>query len=158
MGLIWAFDPGRATGWAVFFDGELVDCGLIKIEPHLPVDLSGPCNASVIVPKVWIEEPVFRQANNKVDVQDLMRLDRKVGRIAERCLVLGFKADTVTPSDWKGSVPKNIHNTRTLAQLTPEEMHRFKTYTKGVAAGELNNVIDGVGLGLWAAKKDGSRK
>ncbi len=53
----------------------------------------------------------------------------------------------VTPSEWKGQVDKRIHNRRVLDKLTPAER---------VLVGTNHNVIDAVGLLLYAWERFGT--
>ncbi len=48
------------------------------------------------------------------------------------------------PKQWKGQVPKSIHNKRVLAELTKEEQAKVLN----LPASSRHNVIDAVGIGL----------
>lgn len=90
---------------------------------------------------VLIEVPEY-QRGRRVNPNDLITLALRVGRIQGRVLAAGGTVELVTPSSWKGNVPKRIHNARTLARLTPEERVI-------VPANARHDVIDAIGIGLW---------
>jgi len=90
-----------------------------------------------------------------VPPNDLLDLAVLVGDLRGYYRRLGFKVELVYPRTWKGTVPKKIHNARTLAKLTAAEVEllpkrpRAKDYD--------HNMLDSVGLGLWWLEKEGER-
>jgi hypothetical protein len=143
-----AIDPGRHAGIAWFSDAELVGCCLVDPDIGLPLPLPDCAWEPHIA---VIELPCHEHGDTPSRTNDLFKASFRAGRLVERC---GARmVQTVSPHDWKGSVPKDLHNERVLKKLTVEE--REIVYAactqngKRVSLGLLNNVIDAVGLGLW---------
>jgi len=61
--------------------------------------------------------------------------------------------ELVLPRIWKGQVPKKIHQERILSKLTNTELALLKPFNKG----QLKDIIDAIGIGLWWLKKEGIR-
>jgi hypothetical protein len=140
--ILLAIDPGKDTGWATFIGGALVSCGLGF--PNHNID------------RAVIEKPqVYRRALSKGDPNDLITLAVQVGRYAERLEHGGARVDLVTPAEWKGQVPKDVHHQRIRKELTGRESDAVDL--AGAPSRKLHNVLDAVGLGLWLLKKEGLR-
>lgn len=145
MGVTVAIDPGvQWCGVAVFADGALVSASLEKPEKvrssWAPVD------------RLTIEVPqVYRAGLGKGDPNDLIAVAVEVGRLIESAWT--DDVERVRPHDWKGSVPKEIHNARTLAVLSPAERACLPKLPKT----KMHNVLDAVGLGLWSLEKRNER-
>ena len=134
--MILSIDPGEDTGWAQSLHGRIVACGLNRPPFTRGTD------------RVVIEQPEYRP-HSRVDPNGLITLAIRVGRAAERAVIIGVDlVDLVKPSTWKGSVPKPIHNARVRAALDPAEQAILAACK--CPAGKLNNVIDAIGLNLWA--------
>lgn len=56
------------------------------------------------------------------------------------------------PRDWKGQVPKTIHNQRIIASLDQQSRDRLDLV--GVPAGKKHNVIDAIGLAKWGIQNE----
>jgi len=143
MKILLAIDPGQNTGWAYFWQGKLSCCGLTK-GPNYSL---GPLLNTTYL-EVVIERPlIYRPRLMKGDPNDLIVLALLAGRFQERALAAGAEVKLVTPVEWKGSVPKEVSNSRTLAKLRPEE----KAILDGVkcAASAKHNVVDALGIGIW---------
>lgn len=130
--MILAIDPGKNQGWAVLNDsGILSSCGL-GCPP------TGHYSLLVVEkPQVYPNTPV-KQSN------DLISVAISVGRAIEQ--YPANKVLLVVPHDWKGSVPKPIHNARVLNALTLSELNLIPS----LAASLKHNVIDAIGLAKWA--------
>lgn len=73
--------------------------------------------------------------------KDILRLARAAGEIGGRYSNRLY----VTPAEWKGSVPKGIHQKQhILPRLTEAERALLPT-----KKGDLVHVLDAVGIGLW---------
>jgi hypothetical protein len=131
---ILAIDPGATTGLAWGNDYRLV--GADKIYPDSKQrPPPGPWDLLVV------EWPVLTQrgpGNVITRGNDLITLGIRLGRLIE-----SVKYSTLrmyTPTQWKGQVPKPVHNRRVLAALTTVER---------VCVLDDHNVIDAVGLYLY---------
>jgi hypothetical protein len=148
-GIILAIDPGKLTGWAILAGGLLHSCGLASV-----VSFDAPLTA---FPDVYpadhdlIIEAPEQYASGPLKGIDITQLAFKIGRIREH--YKRATAATVLPKDWKGQVPKEIHNARVMASLNPGERHLATGYMRDVAEAQKNNVIDAIGIGVWYAKK-----
>lgn len=92
---------------------------------------------------VVVECPVVypRGAGKGEDPNDLIQVALSAGA----CMAACMHSVTVTPGEWKGQVPKNIHHRRIEPQLT-EAMRRD---INSVPAILRHNVLDAIALGLW---------
>jgi len=138
-----AIDPGNNTGWAHFRNDVLMSAGVASFENfHLAQRMIFTGDA------VRIEAPRHYPHKEKGDVNDLLDLAVRVGRLQEWCEAQGAHVELVWPRTWKGSVPKPIHNRRVLETLSDVEL---KVLPKSPRARTYNhNMLDAVGLGLWA--------
>jgi hypothetical protein len=153
VGLITAFDSGTFTGWAQCQDGQITNCGLTIVHKDQPMTrLPGSTDGLV-----FIEKPVNRRNGKTVDPNDLITLGIKVGRLVETYLVLGNRVRTILPTDWKGGTPKDIQNRRDWNALTGTETARLVPIFDGIAESYKNNVLDAIGIALWAARREHDR-
>lgn len=132
--ILLAIDPGADTGWARFFNGSLEACGL-GTPPII--------KAAAVV----IECPEYR-AHDRINPNDLITLAVKVGREVERAFKAGITATLVRPTEWKGSVPKRIHQPRILCALNEEECEHLNDVLSMHAKTKGHNIVDAVGIGL----------
>lgn len=128
-------DPGSGKmGIARFVDKELVYCGNT---------LDGHAADVVLVelPEVYLQSPG--------DPNILIRMAFTAGMVAANvpCVTIS----TVLPKEWKGQVPKEVHNNRTMATLTKREVGVFSACA--VKPALRHNVLDAIGLGLWYLKR-----
>jgi hypothetical protein len=144
---ITAADPGkRYAGGAHFQGGALIAGRLFKaqsksqargvVEIGTAMSLEYPDTDTVYVEKPTIRRQV-RQPGDPNDVADL--------NLTNGAILMAFpqaRHETVLVNVWKGSVPKEIMNRRVLERLTAEELSRLTTKN--------HNVLDAVGIGLWA--------
>jgi hypothetical protein len=140
-----AIDPGAHTGWAVFYDAELVSCGLCELTkgerpPKGPYDL------------LYWEHPTVYPGCPAGKARDILTLLDRARDIAD--YVQAVRKVSVLPRDWKGTIPKTTQNRRDVNRLNQTESTVLFAARAGngrpVAQSLLNNVIDAVGLGLWA--------
>ena len=109
----------------------------------------GPRSAQAI-DRVVAEKPLLthaRPVNAAADVvergNDLIVTAIRLGRLIEASRPL--RLTLVTPGQWKGQVPKDIHNARVMAKLHGDEL--------ALVQGHDHNAIDSVGLLLWALER-----
>lgn len=149
-----AIDPGAELGWARSEMGRIKACGLVHVVNDAPCSTLPECEDGVVV----IEEPIYRQGGqNRVDPNDLIHLGIKVGRVTEVYLSRRNKIEMVTPSTWKGSIPKHIQEERTEAELDDTERALLLQCIKGVPRTYQHNVWDAVGILIWRLKRAGLR-
>ena len=165
MTMVVSIDPGlRACGVAIFWDGVLVRAAYVK-NPEKKA--RGPEAWKAMAQAVyewmsdtnkpgWTKRPhvlvlevpqVYRAGQQKGDPDDLIQLAGVDG-----CVVGLIGPDVVRaylPREWKGQVPKEIHNARVMRELTEEE----KAAIEPCAPSLLHNVIDGIGIGLYFLKR-----
>lgn len=87
-----------------------------------------------------------REEKQGVDPNDIVRLAAVVGAI---CVAVEAPATVWLPEDWKGQVPKPIHNERALARLSPEELARVPLRPR--AKDIDHNIADAIAIGLHFA-------
>lgn len=148
MGFVIALDTGRNMGWALGHEKTLLGCGLLSLSPHTPIIL--PRYSGV----AHIEIPEWRPGNEK-SPDKILVLARRAGRAEEWALSAGYSVVTHRPSEWKGNVPKEIHNRRTLGKLTPNERSIVENMCSTLA--KVDDVLDAVGLFLFAVGRNPNR-
>lgn len=123
----------------MFVDTTLFRCGLATERTYNTI----PWGARVV-----LEKP-GKQAGRNVKLDDLLTLARRVGWLEVLALAAGARVECVLPITWKrGSIPKRIHHPRILARLTKDE--RALLLAVKCALSAQHNVIDAIGIGLWA--------
>ena len=135
-----SIDPGLNTGWAVWLEDEdysLCACGVGE-----PPSIFPPPPVAVTIEKPQVYPRM------KVPPNDLIALAVTVGRLAARWEA--SDVSFVTPHEWKGSTPKDIHNARVLASLSASDLEVVKMADRAVPRGQRNNMIDAIGIGLFA--------
>lgn len=133
-----AHDPGARAGWAEFNEaGRLVRVERAELRPA-PGE------------RVIVEVPESRGGRTRATTDDLIKLATRAGDYVGFARAHGAIVETVTPSRWKGSVPKKIHHARIKASLSPAEL--------ALLAGASSDMIDAVGLGVWYLTERGQRR
>lgn len=146
-----AIDPGLQTGWAIWGIDGLVDCGLG--DPRTSRSHVVTSRAGVdVIDDVWIEYQVI-YPRSKARPADILKLTLEAGRWVGVYSTLGVEPHLVKPAEWKGQVPKDIHHARVWAELSEDSRLIVDHAVRGVAASKRHNVLDAVGLALWASKR-----
>lgn len=155
MSRLLAIDPSiRHTGWALFNGSNLADCGLIKAPTKLGQEPMPARIAWVVAairtaaPKADIllmEWPQIYAGGGKGDPNGLMAITAIIGGLialydSDRCRL-------VLPREWKGQVPKDVHNARVVASL--DGRGRAILDACDAAPSLRHNVIDAIGLGQY---------
>ena len=152
--MLLAVDPAiTCTGWA-FFVGERLDrCGIIETKANMPFDRrirsigQGILQATPGVPLMLvIEWPQIYHKWSKGDNNDLLPLAAIAGNLMSH--FPWAKTQLPKPAQWKGQVPKDVHNARVLKRLSVDETRLVAAAR--VAKSKAHNMIDAIGLGLWA--------
>ncbi len=138
-----AIDPGDFAGVALF-EGEL----LARVEfvvgaARVGWKWEGPPHCDVVceVPQKYV--------GSNAEMQSLLTLavtaGYLIGAVQPKSIKLCF------PRDWKGQRPKDVDNAYTLKLLTDQERQILEV--SGIPRSQLHNVIDAIGIGLWALKR-----
>jgi hypothetical protein len=154
-----AIDPSlTCTGWAFFEGPTLKQCGIVRTDPSWPLAMRIGRAAEMITARdeeeAWpehdtvIEWPqVYTFGKSKGDPNDLLPVAGVAAVCAATLAYASRPAELVKPAAWKGQTPKDVHNARVLARLTPGELAMVDG--SGIPMSLRNNVIDAIGLGLW---------
>ena len=136
QGPLVAVDPGvHACGVAEFFGGVLIHAGLTDA----PVVYQGTgC--------VVCEIPEQRGRTTNIRMSDLIELAVAAGRMTGA--VPTDRVEYVTPSRWKGQLPKKIQHARMLACLYPPEIETLAMGVEPTESCLRHNIYDAVCLGL----------
>jgi hypothetical protein len=169
MSVVIGVDPGiNHCGLSVFVDGKLHGAHLI--EPAVRsagigyrvshaadavarvLEAHRPRLTTAVEHRVMLEWPqVYMPGKSKGDNNDLLPLAAVDGAIAVLACHLGYNVDAVGPDDWKGGpVPKKIMFGRIVQRLEPAERELLSDQLQGVAESLKHNVVDGVGIALFA--------
>lgn len=148
-------DPGlRGCGVAIFENAHLIHAAYVKSPEQKergPVAWRAMAGAVFEYVEEWlpagtlvIEVPqVYRGAQQKGDPDDLLQLvgvEGWLGGLLMPARVVGYR-----PREWKGQIPKDVHNRRVEKALETYELAQFA----GCPAYLKHNVLDAVGLGLF---------
>lgn len=139
------FDPGgECAGWAAFRGDRLATCGLSRTQ-HKHTFLRARAHRALLEyvgayrsRGVLSEAMWFRQGKNKGDPQDLIDVNLIAGHVG---------TSWIHPQAWKGMEPKETHQPKILACLTPEELALVESI---MPLSLRHNAIDAVGIGLHA--------
>lgn len=169
-----SIDPGlRHAGVAVFVDGLLVGCELVRVRKAVadtddPVALNAHVAGYVTrfvrelarstTPTTVVAEwpRVFGRGRSKGDPNDLLPLSGCSSACVARLQPEASHA--VRPDEWKGTMPTDgVLEGRVLARLAEVESLPYRQACH--RAGALShNITDAVGIGLWAlARLDPAR-
>jgi hypothetical protein len=149
---IMAIDPGEDTGISFFEHSNLVSANLIRVtfggddqtfeQIHSLILHYKPTKGILEMPRIY---PYQKAEPNRI-----LSLAVKTGMALAAMRHGKVNVDLVNPHDWKGTVPKKIHNQRVLNALTEKEKELLE---KIQPASKRHNVIDAIGLGLWYLKR-----
>ena len=153
-----AVDPGLAcTGLAVFVDGELRSVRGACTDPTRSLQqrvisiAEEVQDAGCCATRCAMEMPtIYPRAKGKGSGNDIVKLATVVGAVIAVLYVSEMML--VAPAEWKGQVPKAIHQPRILAKLRENES-RILRAVSGEYGAKLHNVIDAIGIGLYALRR-----
>jgi len=148
VSLLVAFDPAaHHVGWAAFREGRLASCGLERKDP-LSAGLEELAGALRVAHRVVVEVPqVYQQRGWEGDPNDLIDVALTAGRIAQ-AFDGQAPAEFVRPHAWKSNVPKAVMLRRITESLDGAEQNVL--HATKVPATLIHNVVDAIGLGIWA--------
>jgi hypothetical protein len=126
-----AVDPGRDYYAAARFANSEVTHVLMEVPG---VFIHPPGQGLVIeMPQVY--------RTGQARLKDVTELAFSAGAIAARY----ENVIRYLPAEWKGQVPKNIHQARIMAALTQSE----RKILDGIKKKDLQHILDAIGLGLF---------
>ena len=131
--IVIGIDPGEVSGFACLYHGKLAYSGTTTRAQGFRTSIDH------VSPDVLIVERPRVYPQGKGDPNDLITLALTAGRYLERW-ASAPRILTPFPHDWKGSVPKPIHNKRILSRV-------------GLVEGADHNMIDAIGLALWGHER-----
>ena len=142
-----SIDPGtKDMGWALWTDEKLTDCGIARAKDWITTVRMLP---DVNPERLYIEDQQIYRSSN-INAHSLIAVARVVGAVVMRFSDSPTLREVhiIKPREWKGQVPKDICNKRTIARLSDAERTILtkKSYRKTI----LHNLLDAVGIGLWA--------
>lgn len=146
-----SIDPGkRHIGWALWIDGALGSCGVLRFEQlaQLRVYLDVVLKPQRIVCEV---PQVYRASQSKGDPNDLIDLALTAGV----CLASASDATAVRPRAWKGTTDGDVFEGRIRKRM--EGNGPFAWGLNDVPKSLQHNAVDAVGLGLWCIDRGGVR-
>lgn len=141
--MLLAIDPGADSGWAIFFGGMLIACGLGH-EPS-PAPPTG-------FPQVIIEHPVIYPGGRTRDPNSIVKLAVDAGEWAGRYRSKGANIRFVLPRDWKGTIDDEVCNRRALERLDDGEKQAYEDAVRAqrIPSKKRHNVLNAIGIGLFA--------
>lgn len=162
MARIIAIDPGtRLCGWAFFDDGVPLSAGVVKaagVGRGATLAARACSMADQITDHMYgevdfvvVERPLIYPDTKErdSDMMDLAVAAGVVGGWVAEAAGLGAQLVMPTPREWKGTIPKPIHNERTKAKCPAAVALVESTVPKS----QQNHVWDAVGLALWQIGK-----
>lgn len=163
---ILAIDPGlQACGWAIFENSKLAACGLARpVKSMQPIEMMKEIIDQVTLaweqnvghsahPDILVaERPQIYQVG-KGDPNDLIPLAILDGAVWQATEARGVMYPL--PREWKGQVPKDVMNKRTLDKLSEKEYSVVKENLSRMPKSLHHNAIDAIGLGQWAIGRIG---
>ncbi len=132
-------DPGASTGWALYENGVLAECGACVPGARTWTHIDA-CVA---------EKPQVYPRDN-VDPNNLITLAVSLGIVLGPLVLAGVPVVYVLPRDWKGQLPKDVHAKRIVARLKPAELEVYRAAYAPLDAKARTDLTDAVGLGQWA--------
>ncbi len=141
-----SIDPGtKEMGWALWEDNELSICGLARGKNWAETVQALP---KFTIRKLIIEDQQIYK-RSPINAHSLLAVARVVGAVLAYYNFPTF--DLVSPAKWKGQLPKDVCNRRTLSKLTESELRQLEIAPCPPSL--KHNLIDAVGIGLWATKR-----
>ena len=151
-----AVDPGENCGIALFRDEKLALVHLIKSKDteHLAKEFGEYISSLVYEGRIAsiIEVPQIYK-NSPVNPNRIATLAFLAGALFAKLTSVSALTRVVIPHEWKGTVPKEIHNKRILKKLDMEETAILGQCVSSIPPSLVNNVVDAIGLGLYLIQR-----
>jgi hypothetical protein len=95
---------------------------------------------------------IYPGGRQKARPADIIKLATRAGKWEG--LVSAFvgleEVEYVEPHKWKGTIAKEVCHARIWSILSADEKATLAKVCEGVAPSKRHNVLDAVGIGLWA--------
>ena len=141
-------DPGEHTGWALFDPSKLVACG---VSSPLLENLHWCSGVPGRVDAILFEVPVV-YPHSKARPEDVATLSLRAG-VAVGIAISKYPhalVGSVEPRKWKGTINGDVMGRRILDRLSGDDRRAYEEGIKPIAEGLQHNVLDAVGIGLFA--------
>lgn len=138
-----AVDPGAEAGVAVFYKSRLIRAELVVDAVHRGWCWKGPYGLPVVC------EVPQKYRGSAADLQDLLTLSFTAGYLVSSLQPSSLKK--AFARDWKGQRPKKVDNAYTLKLLNDQERQILEA--SDVPRHLQHNVVDAIGIGLWALRR-----
>ncbi len=144
-----AIDPGNDMGVARFEGGMLTHLYLVAAGSHVYAELDYPN----WIEKLVIEIPqVYVSSKSRGDPNDLIKVAVQAGEIIGS--VRALRVLRVSPREWKGTVPKDVHHARLLSQASVADFAVIEASLAKIPKAKRHNALDAYGLGKWALAQE----
>lgn len=150
------FDPGKNTGWATFWKGRLVGCGILECDidnlKSFIIKAADVYARHTDTSLTVMEYPQVYTSQNvrQSDVVDLAFID---GVLAGEATHRGHDILRVTPATWKGQMPKKAHHAMIMDNLELKELQFANVSLQKYKQSIKHNALDAIGLGLWKLRR-----
>jgi len=150
-----AVDPGStALGWAMFRDGALYTCSLLRAKRMEEMLLKIRERSWPYVSELVVERPqIYKAIDSKADPNRVTQLSiiagAAIGSIEHSKFFLPY------PAEWKGQIPKDIHHKRLRKHLSEPELEVLDCDLFQHPKSLRHNILDAVGLGIWRLSRKG---
>lgn len=144
--MLLAIDPGADSGWALFFKGVLISCGLGGDPAPMPTLRADGTALDLVI----VEHPVIYPNGKTANPNDIVKVAISAGEWMGRYDGMARERRYVVPRDWKGTLDPDICNARTKARLDDGEKQVVEDALRDVPKKKQHNVLDAIGIGLFA--------
>lgn len=144
-------DAGACSGWALSYDRKIWASGIVSLGSD-----DWPFTSEHVRGSTWTLEVMQADGRSGLSLakqQDTLACQLSAGEWKGRLIMLGVKSiQELTPSKWKGSLPKEVHHRIIRSKLSPVELWRLPPESwnerTGKAPGKWHNMWDAIGLNL----------
>ncbi len=144
-----SIDPGASTGWALWENEELIACGACEPE-QVRACVGTLARVGVAAPPIEhvIVEVPQKYPNDRIDPNNLITLGVSAGIAVG--MFLPARVRRVFPREWKAQMPKAMHHPMIYGALSLRGRAVVDVGGRGLRGKALGDLMDAVGLGLYA--------